>query len=379
MRNGISQVALHQVLPSFRPGDDGIGNHVLLLQDILRTSGVKSEIFAESISASGLGLARSFDLVFEEEADPDVSFLYHHSSGSPVADWFSRTPARGTLWFHNVTPPHFFQPWDQRATVSMASGLRQLHELARRASLSIAHSQYSARALYEAGAPKVAVIPPLIDFQRLAGCEKATLAVLSERKRSGGIDLLFVGRIAPHKAQHDLIRCLAQIRRSWDPHARLTLVGWIYSQRYMDSLRTLCRDEGVGEAVCFAGAVSDDVLAAHYAAADVFLSLSQHEGFGIPLVESMHSAVPVIAHENSAIGETLGGAGLLLSSREPQEVSNAVREVVTHPRRQQHMIRLGKRRAQGFSMTRTRQAVVTTLLPHSGRAFARGRPAKSRT
>ena len=61
------------------------------------------------------------------------------------------------------------------------------------------------------------------------------------------------------------------------------------------------------------GEVSDAALAAYFAAADVYLSLSVHEGFGVPLVEAMAAGVPVVARGVGAVAETVGDAALLLA------------------------------------------------------------------
>ena len=52
-------------------------------------------------------------------------------------------------------------------------------------------------------------------------------------------------------------------------------------------------------------------LLACYRAAHVFVSMSEHEGFGVPLLEAMKFDVPVIAYDAAAVGETVDGAGVL--------------------------------------------------------------------
>src|SRR4029079_6613799 len=61
----------------------------------------------------------------------------------------------------------------------------------------------------------------------------------------------------------------------------------------------------------FTGPVPDDDLAAFYRWADVYVSLSEHEGFCVPLVEAMAADVPILAYAAGAVPETLGGAGML--------------------------------------------------------------------
>jgi len=123
--------------------------------------------------------------------------------------------------------------------------------------------------------------------------------------------LLFVGRVSPHKRQDDLIRMLAYYRACVDPDARLVLVGGYRDQpQYHARLTELVTALHLEPAVTFAGAVSAAELVAYFRSASAFVSLSEHEGFGVPLLEAMRFDVPVIAYDAAAVGETVGGAGV---------------------------------------------------------------------
>src|SRR5204863_6157458 len=80
---------------------------------------------------------------------------------------------------------------------------------------------------------------------------------------------------------------------------------------------------GLGGAVHFAGGVEDASLLAHYRTATAFVSLSEHEGFGVPLLEAMRFRLPVVAYDAAATGETVGDAGLLLRERDLPEPAEA--------------------------------------------------------
>ena len=81
--------------------------------------------------------------------------------------------------------------------------------------------------------------------------------------------------------------------------------------------------------VVFTGQVDDDELYAYYRAADVFLCLSEHEGFCVPLQEAMHFGLPVVAYDAGAVRETLHGGGLLLQDKSPELVAELL-DRVTH-------------------------------------------------
>jgi glycosyltransferase involved in cell wall biosynthesis len=129
------------------------------------------------------------------------------------------------------------------------------------------------------------------------------------------MNVLFVGRIAPHKRHEDLIRVFLHLKRTVRPDSRLLLVGSTRgTESYGESLRAYVDRLGLSDVV-FAGHVGSAAWVAYYRCASVYLSMSAHEGFGVPLLECMHFGVPIVAYKAAAVPETLGGAGLLLTAR----------------------------------------------------------------
>ncbi len=138
----------------------------------------------------------------------------------------------------------------------------------------------------------------------------------------GRTNVLFVGRIIPNKKIDDLVRSFAVFQKWLRPRSRLLLVGDHRGfERYFDRLQELVRELRLDEVV-FTGQVDDDELYAYYRLADVFLCLSEHEGFGVPLQEAMHFGLPVIAYDAGAVRETLRGGGLLLQDKRPELVAD---------------------------------------------------------
>ena len=177
-------------------------------------------------------------------------------------------------------------------------GRRRLGELAGRVRAAGAVSAYNAEELEALGFPEPAVL----------GVMRSPLPAAPRPPSGGGpARLLFVGRGIPNKAQHHLLLASAALRDAGIDHV-LDLVGsWGAARAYEEHCRTLAEALGLERHVRFRGSVSDVVLAAHYAAADVFLCLSDHEGFCVPLVEAMAAGLPVVAYASTAIPETVAG------------------------------------------------------------------------
>ena len=182
------------------------------------------------------------------------------------------------------------------------------------------------------------------------------LRELEAAKASGGSDWLFVGQMLPHKAHHDVVKAFAVFLELFDPDARLHLVGRPSCGAYALAVRRLCEELGIAGSVDLAGSVRPDELNAFYLAADVFVSCSDHEGFGAPLLEAMHHGVPVVAYSSGAVPETVGRAGITLPSKEPLLVAVAARHVLADEALREVLVDRGRRRAQAFTLDGARRA-----------------------
>ncbi len=232
---------------------------------------------------------------------PDDVLLIHYSAYAPRLRAVLEAPQRTVLLSHNVTPARWFWDYEAGIAVQCALGRRQLPEYAQKADVVAGVSLYNAR---ELGSENV--VPILFDGTRLGPARTPP----PDPAPGAPPTLLFVGRIAPHKRQDELIRLLARLRAHRLPDARLVLVGEPMTDVYLQALRGLA-DELVPGAVTFAHGLSDAELAQAYADAHVFVCLSEHEGFCIPLLEAFHVGTPVVSRPAGGIPEVAAGAALL--------------------------------------------------------------------
>src|SRR5713101_5650778 len=237
-------VAIHQVLPVFAPRD-AIGNHTGAIRRALHAMGVASEIIAGEVNPGAGQGARTLREVESRRGglggdglDGATFLLYHASTGSNVADWFAGRAERKLVDYHNISPAEIVGPWEPHVGVELDHGRRQLAELADVTEWAIADSTYNQQELIGLGYRRTSVVPILLDTAHFVGnVDEATLVALRAVKEAeGGADWLFVSRLLPHKAHHDVIKAFAAYRRAFDPTARLHLVGAIGSARYADAL-----------------------------------------------------------------------------------------------------------------------------------------------
>lgn len=362
---------VHQFVPTLEPG--AVGNHTMAVQRALRQNGYVSEIFAEHIHPAMAHSARHYgDYGRTVPANPDDCLLYHMAIGSPVADFVMSRSEVKAVDYHNITPPEWFASWEPDLVHGLAWGRHQLAQLAQHATFAIADSAFNEAELREMGYTNTAVVPILLDGEALEHpVDEERRARLAQDKARGGIDILFVGRLAPNKAQHELVKVLAAYRRLYDPMARLRLVGGASSQRYRDAIEQFSHELGLGDAVEIVGSVNDRELGAYYQGADVFVSMSQHEGFCVPLLEAMHAEVPIVARASAAVPETLGGAGVLLHSGRADRYAAAIHRITTDSALRAALVRAGSRRLADFALPQTTATLIDTIASKLGAARTR--------
>ncbi|HMK98059.1 MAG TPA: glycosyltransferase [Acidimicrobiales bacterium] len=356
-----------QYLPGFAP-HDAIGNHTLQARRILREAGYESDIWAEHILSPLEREARPYLEDFFRPGEARL-LIYHSSTSSPMAAWLQERSLKETLLghYHNITPARFFARWEPPIAEAMHKARDELAMLAPSTAMSFADSAYNEAELLELGYRSTMVCPILVDLADYhLPPEPRTLDRLQHRREHSGAQWLFVGRMAPNKCQHEVVGAFAVYRRLFDPGARLTLVGGATSLSYNHAVHQLVRELGLGESVeIIPGGLRDTELLAHWAVADVFVCLSEHEGFCVPLLEAMELGVPVVAFSAGAVPGTLGGAGALLDDKDPLNVALAVDEVCRPGPTRDRLIEMGKERAAAFSLENTSKQLLAGIAAFS--------------
>lgn len=349
---------LDQFVPSLSL-HDAIGNHVRQLQKLLRGAGYESDIYYEHVHPMLVGEGRPY----REAApgpDPGRVILYHASTDTEMNDWLvaaGRAGQRIVVDYHNITPDRYFSAWDPKAARSMQRGRRQLAELAPFVTAAVADSEFNAREMQQFGIHGATACPILLDLEEYHQApDESTLG------RLGHDPLwLFVGRLAPNKCQHDVIAAFAAYRALYEPRARLALIGGATSVRYQHALRAMVEDLGLSDAVQVGRSAPFPELLAYFHRAGVFVCLSEHEGFCVPVIEAMELGIPVVAYSASAVTETVADAGVLLEEKDPLTVAVAVQNLLSDGEARARMVERGRARAAGFGRPGTAQKWLAEL------------------
>jgi glycosyltransferase involved in cell wall biosynthesis len=348
--------AIHQVTAGIDYGD-AISNQALFVAEVLRGLGYRSEIFAGHVGAGMGDLARVFA---PGRLAPGDGVLFHHAIGSPIVAEVARHPGPKALVYHNVTPGHFFERWEPAFVKLLDEGRKDLRALAPLFAASAGDSGYNVDELREAGFKDPTVVPIFVDPTRWAfPADPEWMRVLQD----GRTNLLFVGRVAPNKCQHHLVEAFREYLRH-DADARLILAGvWPAGHPYVRFIREEAERLGVASQVLLTSRLTEAQLLACYRTAHLFWSMSEHEGFCVPIVEAMWFDVPVLAYRSSAIPETLGPAGLLFTEKRWPEVAALAHLLVDDGSLRHKIIAAQRQRRKGFLP----EAVLPSLLDLIGR------------
>ncbi|MDP9320494.1 MAG: glycosyltransferase [Chloroflexota bacterium] len=334
----------HQFAPTIAYGD-AVGNDCFELQRLYWSRGVRSDLFAAEAKPEVRQFVQPWrDL--EKLPVAGTSLQVHISMGNDALWDVAKLPHRKTVVYHNITPAHFFDGLNEHARRYAEIGREQLAEFAKVAELGIADSHYNRKELVRLGFARTAVVPIIVDWSAFdVEPDPDVLRELSDERT----DILAVGQILPQKAVHKVVAAFARYREG-DPTARLWLVGsHAMSEGYLAQVREAIRAHDLDGAVTLTGSVPMPALVAYYRGATALVTLSEHEGFCVPLLEAMRSGLPIVASDAGAIPDTLGDAGLLLSDTAPDPVAAALERAVRDAALRKDLITRGHRHLAAFT------------------------------
>ena len=275
--------------------------------------GHESELFALTIDDDLVDDVRPFSDAAARRGDVTI---FHYALPSPMTAAFAALDRGRVLQYHNVTPARYFASFDAGLFRLATLGREELATLAGRVDLALGDSEYNRQELEALGFGRTGVFPIAVDTSRIT--QPAERPALEQILDDGLVNFLFVGRIAPNKKIEDHIRLAEYYKRYVDAYYRFIFVGrYDVVPRYYSMIRALMSEyRMLNDRFIFTGPVPDEELAVYYRHAAVYISLSEHEGFCVPLVEAMAADVPVLAYAAAAVPDTLGGAGVQFAPKD---------------------------------------------------------------
>lgn len=324
-KESLESLKIIQILTGLGDGG-GVSNAAMAIDNMLKQKGYDAVIYNQRLTTQSVS-----DPLFSG----DNIVIYHLAlTVDPMLRYLK---CRKILAFQNITDPRLFRERGlDELRMQAAIGLCDVEETPQYFDAAITFSAYSRDVLLQKGwrADRVFVLPILMRWEQF---HHAPDAGVLQRYQDGRTNILFTGRIFPSKRQEDVIRAFAAYRQ-YDATARLFLVGKVASEHYYQRLLRLAKSLHVAQDVIFPGHVRFSEYLAYYQVADVFLCMSLHEGFCIPLVEAMYFRLPIVALARTAVPDTLGGCGVLVDTAEPETVAAAMHRLLSDPEERKRIL-----------------------------------------
>ncbi|TGK81679.1 glycosyltransferase [Leptospira noumeaensis] len=299
---------IHQFSAGFQLGD-AISQEMLEIKRLLGKEGYNGKIFAENVFSYDRKYAEK---ITKAKIKPNDVLVYHHSIHSDVLDFVLKFPNRKILIYHNVTPENFFSGYDLKFSYLLRKGREDLEIIRDTFHHSFAVSNFNLNELQEIGFNHARLLPLHLNFQKWKDVPRNF-----KLKSFDFPSFLFVGRIAPNKRQDDLIRFARTWKSKMGNQFSLRMLGFCNpnQQSYLDELNFMIHHLDLTNEVKIISYVDDSMLKKIYAESNMFLSMSEHEGFCVPLMEAIYFHLPVVAFAAGAVPETLGNSGILFESK----------------------------------------------------------------
>ena len=362
--NGLPRIA---VLTPHLTKYDAVCNDVFGMYEALKCRGFDTRIYALDWSVEDPELKTYSVSQIEDflKSATDI-LIYHYSMGWLAGcELLLKLRCRKVIKYHNVTPPEFFTGWSDEYQAVCRAGRQQIGIITRSdCDVYLSDSDYNMSELIseEAPASKSFVVPPFNRIDHLFNTEPDFDVI--DKYRDGKANLLMVGSLLPNKGHVSLLEAFAAYYHDCNDDSRLFIVGKDRAklQRYSAFLRERAANLGLESSVIFTGEVSESELKSYYLMSDLFVIASEHEGFCVPLAESMAMKVPIIALGSSAIPGTVSKAGLVWEDCNPYLFAESIDTLISDESMRIRMSLLGRQRYdQLFTNNRIEQKLFQAL------------------
>lgn len=349
----MSSCAIHQLVHTLTWGD-AISGEVLALQRVFREAGRTSGIYAINVDPRLKQQACDYRTL---PHDFPGEVLLHYSLGSPLNELYENLhAATRTLIYHNLTPARWFSGVNPRVAADIERGVKELPRLCALSARLVADSQFNAGQLAGLGF-RAEILELPIDPGKWEVAANAGIAALL--KNDPALHMLHVGRLAPNKCIEDIIRIFHFLHTYINQRSRLWLVGLdIDTELYSFALKRLVRELDIVDAVHFTGRMADSEVRALYENASVYVCMSEHEGFCLPVVEAMYFGLPVVAYASSVLPDTVRRGGALVAEKKHPQIAELAQEIYSNAEFRDRLVRAGHERAAELSFDNFRQRAL---------------------
>lgn len=324
---------IHQFVDTFSEGD-AIGNYTLQIRDFLRKSGFKSDIYMNTTAHPQSDIYHWSKL---DKDSADYGLIFHHSTLTDFIEQLPMLKAKIMMIYHNITPAAFYKQY-HFPLYKLFKEAERRNTLLEKVHFSgvIGDSKYNLDCIekYVKGDYYKASFPP---FLKIPVETNQPNTKLIEKLQNGAFTILYVARVAANKRHNDLLKLFEYYQKFVNPNSRLVITGYRSPyDMYFHKLEKFVSERYL-QNVIFTGKVTHADLLAYYKTADIFISMSEHEGFCVPPIEAIYNKVPVLAYDIPAVKELLGSE-YLFKTKDYVTISAIVEKIRTNKVFRKNMI-----------------------------------------
>lgn len=342
--------AIHQMVHTLSYGD-AISGEVIAIKRILEESGYESNIYSINTHPKYKGLTKDYKEIEDRE---DTKVILHYSLGSDLNRVYKGLKnSKKSLVYHNITPYKFFEGVNPRIVNDIQSGISELPLLCKETDLIIADSKFNAQDLKDLGFNSLVLSLPFDDKKWDV---EENVGIKNILRKENAINILHTGRLAPNKCIEDIIKSFYFLHHKIEKNSKLYLIGTdtdteIYSFMLKDLVKTL----NLKDHVYFCGTVADSELKAFYKNSSVYVCMSEHEGFCVPILEAMSFSLPVVSYDACALKDTVGNGGILIHEKKHEYVAELLYKVATNEKLRNEIVQAGLSRVKEFSIEKFKE------------------------
>ncbi len=347
---------IYQLVTSLQYGD-AISNEVLAIDRILKSLNIETKIFGYHHHPKLAKYFTNYTEYFAYSSKKNL-LIFHFSIGSPVSKVYFQVPDKKIMIYHNITPYNFFLYHHRGLAKDCYKGRREIKNFVSKTDLALGDSEFNRKELEKLGFKKTGVLPIVMDYSKF---EREGSETVKQIFSDGKFNILFVGRMIPNKKIDELIKFFVVYKKYFNPNSRLIIVGdYRGFERYMYELYQIGGKFGVKD-IIFTGHISLDDLIAFYKVADLYISLSEHEGFGVPLLEAFYMEVPVLGYDAGAVKETMNGGGIVIKRKKFDELSALVEEIRLNDDFRERIISSQRKALEKYSEENLKKTLINHL------------------
>lgn len=334
---------------------DGVSNSIISLAALIRELGYETETYTKW---SNEKVAEHTDSIKNYKAKNDDILLVHYSGKSEIIDEIKKYKCKKVLIYHNVTPPEFFSN-QKHLREHCEYGIQEVIDIREMFDYALADSNFNKMDLESYGYKDVVELPILINGDELKKF-KISNKIVAENKNQE--IFLFVGRVVSNKKHDDIVEIFEHYYNNFSKNSKLIFVGNDKSDMsYLEELKRKISRLNCKNNIEFTGMVSESELYTYYRIADIFVCMSEHEGFCIPLVESMLFEIPIVAYNSTGVPHTMNGSGALVLKKDFKEIASLCNVIINDEYVKNEIINKQLERANYFSRENIKKILLENI------------------